>query len=70
MSSQNKIKVTLNPFVGDLQWINDLELGFSVKNLAKSPFYVAPGYTRVYPNLEIPDGMDIEVQDDGELIVF
>ena len=71
MSSQNKIKVALNPFEGtNLQWINDLELGVSVRNLAKSPFYVAPGFTRIYPNLEIPDGMDIEVQEDGELIVF
>lgn len=70
MNSQNRTKVDLNPFTGDLQLLNDLEMGFSVKNVPKSAFYVKSGFTRVYPNLSIPVGMDIEVQEDGELIVF
>lgn len=70
MNSQNREKVVLNPITGDLQLMNDPELGISVRNQAKAPFYVLAGYTRIYPNLEIPVGMDIEVQEDGELIVF
>lgn len=67
---QNKNKIVLNPITSELQLLSDLELGWSVRNVAKSPFFVASGFTRVYPNLEIPVGMDIEVQDGGELIVF
>lgn len=70
MNSQNREKVTLNPLTGDLQLMNDLEMGFSVRNLAKAPFFVLAGYTRVYPNLIIPDGMTIEVRLNGELIVL
>lgn len=70
MNSQNREKVVLNIFSGDLQFLNDLEMGFSVRNLLKAPFYVRPGYTRTYPNLSIPQDLDVEVQEDGELIVF
>lgn len=70
MSSQNKEKPVLNPFTGDLQLLNDLELGFSVRNQAKAPFFVRDGFTRLYPNLKIPSGMTIEVQLGGELIVL
>jgi hypothetical protein len=67
--SQNKLKVTFNPLTNDFELINDLELGWTVRNRAKAPFFVLGGFTRMYPNLEIPDGMDIEVRDDGELQV-
>lgn len=70
MSSQNKVKAILNPFEGKLQLTQDLELGFSVKNVAKAPFVVLDGYTRTYPNLWIPDDMEIEVEEGGELIVL
>ena len=69
MRSQNRTKLILDPIEGDFQWINDLEMGWSVKNIPKAPFYVAPGWTRMYPNLSIPEGMTIEVQEDGELQV-
>lgn len=69
MNSQNREKITINPIDGELQLINDLEMGFSVRNVAKAPFYVLGGYTRLYPNLNIPVGMTIEVRDDGELQV-
>ena len=69
MAGQNKDKVVLNPISGELQLISDLELGWSVRNIAKAPFFVIDGYTRMYPNLSIPDGMTIEVQDGGELQV-
>ena len=69
MNSQNREKVELNPFDGNLQLLNDLELGWSVRNVAKAPFYVLNGYTRMYPNLSIPDNMTIDVQDGGELQV-
>lgn len=67
--SQNKDKVILNPFTGDLQLISDLELGITARNEAKNPFFVLNGYTRFYPNLSIPVGTTIEVQDGGELQV-
>jgi len=67
--SQNRLKMILNPITGELEWANDLELGWTVKNVAKAPFFVLPGYTRMYPNLSIPEGMTIEVQEDGELQV-
>lgn len=69
MNSQNREKVILNPLTGEFQFLNDPELGWSVRNVAKAPFYVLAGYTRMYPNLSIPDGMEIEVRDDGELMV-
>ena len=68
--SQNKTKFTVNPISGEPQLINDLEMGWTVKNIPKSAFTVAAGYTRVYPNLSIPDGMTITVADGGELIVL
>lgn len=69
MNSQNREKVTLNVFTGDLQFLNDLEMGWSVRNIPKAAFYILAGYTRMYPNLSIPDGMTIEVRDGGELQV-
>ncbi len=70
MNSQNREKSVLNPFTGDLQILNDPEMGFSVRNTLKAPFYVLADYTRVYPNLSIPEGMEVDVHMDGELIVF
>lgn len=67
--SQNKVKAAVNPFTGELQLINDLEMGWSVKNIPKAPFTVKYGFTRMYPNLTIPDGMTIVVEDGGTLIV-
>lgn len=67
--SQNKDKVILNPFTGELQIQNDLELGWTVKNIAKAPFTVKSGYTRMYPNLSIPTGTTITVETGGELQV-
>ena len=69
MNSQNREKLVLNPVTGDLQLLNDLEMGWTVRNIPKAPFYVLGGYTRMYPNLSIPDGMEINVRDDGELQV-
>lgn len=70
MNSQNREKVILNTFTGEFQFLNDLEMGYTVRNIAKAPFYVLGGHTRMYPNLSIPDGMEIEVREDGELIVM
>ncbi len=70
MNSQNREKLVINPVNSELQLLNDLEMGFTVRNIPKTAFYVLSGYTRVYPNLAIPDGMTIEVQDNGELIVL
>lgn len=70
MNSQNREKAIVNPFTGEPQLVNDLEMGFTVRNIPKAPFYVLPEYTRVYPNLSIPEGMTIEVQQNGELIVL
>ena len=67
MNSQNREKLTLNPVTGNLQLINDLEMGWTVRNIPKAPFYILDGFTRMYPNLSIPVGMTIEVQDGGEL---
>ena len=69
MDSQNRKKIELNPLSNELEIVNDLEMGFSVKNVAKAPFFVLDGFTRVYPNLSIPDGMEIIINDGGELIV-
>jgi hypothetical protein len=68
--SQNKNKVVLNPMTGDLQLLNDMELGWTVRNRVKAPFFVLDGYTRVYPNMWVPDGTEVEVQDGGELVVL
>lgn len=68
-SPQNRLKLIINPFDATPQMINDLELGFTVRNTAKCKFSVMNGFTRFYPNLWIPDGMTIEVQDGGELQV-
>lgn len=67
--SQNRRDFDVNPVTGKLQMVNDLEMGWSVRNVTKAPFYVSAGFTRMYPNLTIPDGILIDVQDDGELIV-
>lgn len=67
--AQNKLKVILNPFTGELQLANDLELGWTVRNVVKAPFVVMAGYTRMYPNMSIPDGTTIDVEDGGELQV-
>lgn len=69
MNSQNREKLVLNPATGDLQLMLDPELGVSVKNIAKAPFTVLDGYTRIYPNLTIPENMTITVNEGGELIV-
>jgi hypothetical protein len=68
-NSQNRKTLELNPISNELELVNDLELGFSVRNVAKAPFIVRAGFTRVYPNLAIPLGMEISVEDDGELQV-
>ena len=68
--SQNRRDFELNPLTGDLQLVNDLEMGFSVKNVTKAPFTVLSGYTRVYPNLSIPVGTTVNVDVDGELIIL
>lgn len=67
--SQNKNKTVLNPFTGEFQLLSDLEMGWTVRNIPKAAFKVKAGYTRMYPNLWIPEGMTIEVQEDGELQV-
>ena len=69
MNSQNREKIELNPITGDLQLLNDLEMGFSVRNITKAPFKVKSGFTRVYPNLSVPDDITVEVEDGGELQV-
>lgn len=70
MSSQNKEKVTINPFVGELQLINDLEMGYTVRNLLKASFFVKDGFTRSYPNLQVPVGKTADVQAGGELVIY
>lgn len=67
--SQNRVDLEVNPLSGELQLINDLEMGWSVRNVPKAAFFVKAGFTRMYPNLTIPDGMTIEVRDGGELMV-
>lgn len=66
--SQNRLKTVLNPLTGDFDQVNDLEMGFTVRNQTKAPFTVLSGYTRVYPNLAVPDGFEIVVEDGGEMI--
>ncbi len=68
--SQNRKDFELNPITKELDMVNDLEMGWSVKNIPKAPFFVKAGFTRVYPNLTIPDGMTIDIQDDGEMQVI
>ena len=68
MNSQNRVKLEVSP-LGDIQFINDLEMGFSVRNVVKAPFYVLDGYTRMYPNMAVPEDITIEVRDGGELII-
>jgi hypothetical protein len=70
MSQQNPTKIAVNPLDGELQLLNDLEMGWTVKNVPKRAFTVEAGYTRVYPNLTIPVGMTITVNSGGELIVL
>jgi len=67
--SQNKLDMEINPLSGELQLINDLEMGFTVRNVVKAPFYVLDGYTRMYPNMAVPENITIEVRDGGELII-
>lgn len=69
MNSQNREKITWNPLTSAFDMILDPEIGTSVKNVAKSVFFVKDGYTRTYPNLTIPVGMVITVDVGGELIV-
>lgn len=68
--SQNRRDFELNPVTNQLDMINDLEMGWSVRNIPKAPFSVKPGFTRMYPNLTIPDGMTISVEVGGELQVI
>lgn len=67
--SQNRTDLEINPVTNELEIVNDLEMGFSVKNQTKAPFKVMNGYTRVYPNLSIPDGITVVIEDGGTLIV-
>lgn len=67
--SQNRTDLDVNPVTGDLQLVNDLEMGWSVRNITKAAFKVIAGYTRMYPNLSVPDGVTVSVEDGGELIV-
>lgn len=67
--SQNRTDFEYNPLEGTLDIVNDLEMGWSVRNQTKAPFSVKAGFTRMYPNLSIPDGMTIVIQDGGTLIV-
>lgn len=67
--SQNRTDLDVNPVTGELQLVNDLEMGWSVRNITKAPFKVINGYTRMYPNLAVPDGITVNVEDGGELII-
>jgi hypothetical protein len=67
--AQNRTKPFYDPIEDEIQFINDLEMGWTVRNIPKAPFKVLNGYTRVYPNLTIPDGITVEIEDGGELIV-
>jgi hypothetical protein len=69
MNSQNRLTIEINPVTSEPQLINDLEMGFTVRNVVKAPFYVLDGYTRMYPNMAVPEGITIEVRDGGELII-
>jgi len=69
VNSQNRLKITFNPISGELEFVNDLEMGFTTRNVCKAPFFVKSGYTRFYPNLSVPEDMTIEVRDGGELQV-
>lgn len=68
--SQNKTKFVVNPVSGDLDLVNDLEMGWTVKNEVKASFTVLNGYTRVYPNMQIPSGVTVTIESGGELIVL
>jgi hypothetical protein len=67
--AQNKTKVGFNPLTGEFDIFNDLEMGWTVKNKTKASFKVKAGYTRMYPNLEIPDGKTVDIEAGGEIQV-
>ena len=69
-TAQNPTKITLNPIEGNLQLINEMEMGWTVRNITKASFTVKAGYTRMYPNLTVPVGRTITVDVGGELIVI
>ena len=44
--------------------------GIIVKNISPVQYSVASGYTRMHPNLVISEGIEITIDDGGELIVL
>lgn len=66
----NKIKVVLNPFTKQLELQTDVEAGITVRNRTFTDFTIKNGFTCMHPNLIIPDGKIVTVEDGGELIVL
>lgn len=65
----NKKKVVLNPFDGGLEVQPDVQAGVTTKNDTIVSFTVQNGFSRVHPNLGIADGLQVDIEDGGELIV-
>ena len=66
----NKNKVVLNPFDGGLEIQHDERSGTTTRNQTFVSFTIQAGFSRVHPNLEIPVGLEVDIEVGGELIVL
>jgi hypothetical protein len=68
--ADNKLKYTINPFTGELMPMPDIAWGMTVRNEIISPMTIRSGYTHIHPNAKIKEGIDVVVEEDGELAVI
>jgi hypothetical protein len=66
----NKNKAVLNPFDGGLELQHDDLAGTTTRNQTLASFTIQAGFSRVHPNLEIPVGLEVDIEVGGELIVL
>lgn len=63
----NKTEVAFNPLTGELEVVPSIKKGVWIKNRITASFKVKAGWTKLHPNLEIPEGKEVIVEDGGEI---
>lgn len=64
----NKDKIHINPFTGDPDVVFDPEGGITIKKQISGSITVKSGYTKLHPNMIVPVGKTVTIEDDAELI--
>ena len=66
----NQTKPVLNPYTGQMESIPAIDRGIEIRNSIYFNIVVKADFTRLQPNAVILDGIEVTIEDGGEMIVL